>query len=82
MGEVITVNSRKHGERAFEYVRSVPYQRQKDRKEMSLFVWLGKCVVCGAPFETTTPRRNSRPRAFGVTTCPEHRRPRTVRPPD
>ena len=76
MLETVTIPSRRHGARTFHRIGSMPYVR-KDGSETSLAVWRGTCVVCGEPFEVTTPtgiERAEQSRSFTVVTCPAHRK--------
>jgi hypothetical protein len=70
----VTIASRLHGKRVFQRVRcDEPYTR-RDGTVTRIDVWQGACVVCGEPFEVRTSKATPRSNAFGVTTCPAHRR--------
>jgi len=72
-GNTVKVTSPKHGERVFLLARTQPH-RCRDGREMTLKVWQGRCVVCGAPFEVTTPPQNvAGSKSFLLTTCQVHR---------
>jgi hypothetical protein len=75
---IITITSPAHGVRTFQRIGFRPYVR-KDGTETGLAIWQGTCVVCGEPFEVTTPAaavRVEHSKAFGATRCPQHRRQR------
>jgi hypothetical protein len=71
----ITINSALHGDRIFRRIEIVPFRR-KNGTNMSLAVWQGTCVMCGAPFEIKTPGSVERPgqsSAFLATNCSTHK---------
>jgi hypothetical protein len=73
--DFVVVDSRRHGPRTFRRVGSYPYVR-RDGSHSCIETWQASCVVCGAPYEVTTPAHLSSPPssgAFQVVTCPLHR---------
>jgi hypothetical protein len=79
----VTIRSDRYGWRTFRHIAS-PTHRKRDGTETTIKTWQGRCVVCDAPFEITTPNGVTSPvqsAAFGVTTCPRHRRKYSRRAP-
>jgi hypothetical protein len=73
--ETVTVTSNLHGERTFRRTRSLTYRRQ-DGTETGVKAWQGTCVICGGPFEVTTPQgvtTAEQSKSFQTTTCQAHR---------
>ena len=73
--QTLIIPSSIHGERLWRRVAERPYTT-RDGRSTVLLVWQSTCVICGKPFEITTPsgvKAVKQSASFGMTTCPEHR---------
>ena len=64
-----------HGERLWRRVGARDHLT-RDGRSVVLAIWRSMCVICGDPFEVTTPSSISSVEGSGsflVTTCPAHR---------